>query len=89
MEELVKLLNEELQYEKHGLLEDYIDIHVSSVRKSARCPYCECMSEKAYSKATRTKGFADSGQESKTDIVEPQIFLQECELRLQDLCGAI
>ena len=54
MEELVKLLSEELRYEKHNQRDDYIDIYVRSARKTARCPYCEYMSEKVYSKATRT-----------------------------------
>ena len=54
MEELVKLLNEELLYEKHELRNDYIDIHVSSARKTVRYPYCESMSGKVYSKAKRT-----------------------------------
>lgn len=54
MEELMKLLDNELHYEKQELQDGYILIYISSERKIAHCPYCGSASEKVHSKTTRT-----------------------------------
>jgi len=54
MEELIKQLDENLQYDGFELQGERIEIRVSSVRKKVICPYCGQMSEQVHSLMKRT-----------------------------------
>jgi transposase len=49
MEELVKLIDENLEYEGHETSEEYIVIRVKSVRTEIACPFCGEVSGKVHS----------------------------------------
>ena len=48
MEEIVKLLDENLEYVKHEVSGDRITIWVKSAKKEVSCPYCEKTLTKVY-----------------------------------------
>ena len=48
MEELIKLLDEKLEYKSHEIEENDICIYVKSSSKEATCPYCREKSSKVY-----------------------------------------
>ena len=48
MDELIKLLDPELDYIEHELLDDTIIIRVASNRKELLCPYCGYSSSKRH-----------------------------------------
>ena len=54
MEELIRLLDEQLQYDGHEINGNEIDIRVSSKNTEAVCPYCGALSKKVHSHANRT-----------------------------------
>jgi len=54
MDELIKLLDENLEYIDHEIKGDTIYIQVVSCRKKAVCPYCGQSSDKVHSKYIRT-----------------------------------
>jgi transposase len=49
MEEMVKLLSEELQYIGHEVGEAGMELYVESSREQARCPYCGAVTNKVHS----------------------------------------
>ncbi|WP_132983273.1 hypothetical protein [Tissierella praeacuta] len=49
MKELIKLLDENLEYVDYSILNDNIYINVRSVREYAICPYCNTHSTKVHS----------------------------------------
>ena len=49
MEEMVKLLSEELQYISHKVSDTGIELYVESTSEQARCPYCGTVSSKVHS----------------------------------------
>jgi transposase len=49
MDELIKLLDENLEYESHETIENTIYIYVKSTRKIVNCPYCKQSSQKVHS----------------------------------------
>ena len=68
MEELIKLLDENLEYVDHSILNDAIYINVRSVREYAICPYCNTPSTKVHSHYKRS--FQDLPiQDKKTVII--------------------
>ena len=69
MEEIVKLLDENLEYVKHEVSGDRITIWVKSAKKEVICPYCGKPSKKVHSRYERS--FQDLPiQGKKTTIVE-------------------
>lgn len=54
MDELIKLLDENLEYVSHELIGDTIFIKVVSNRKEVICPYCRKHSSKAHSHYERS-----------------------------------
>lgn len=49
MEELVKMIDDVLEYEKHEMKSDRIIIHVKSIRSEVECPFCGEKSSKVHS----------------------------------------
>jgi len=54
MEELIKLLDENIAYEGHEIEGEDIFIHVGSTREIVNCPYCGQPSGKIHSRQVRT-----------------------------------
>ena len=54
MDELIKLLDKNLQYVDHEILDDTIHIHIISTRKEVVCPYCQKPSSKIHSHYERS-----------------------------------
>lgn len=54
MDELIKLLDENLEYVKHELINDTINIYVISNRKDVVCPFCGQISTKVHSRYMRS-----------------------------------
>lgn len=54
MEEIVKLLDENLEYVKHEVSGDRITIWVKSTKKEVTCPYCGKPSKKVHSRYERS-----------------------------------
>ena len=53
MEELVKLLDESLEYIEHEIFDGIIYIQVASIHESAFCPYCGTESHRIHSRYER------------------------------------
>jgi transposase len=49
MDELIKLLSENLEYVSHEIINDTIYIRVKSIREILVCPYCNGTSDKVHS----------------------------------------
>ena len=49
MDEIIKLLDENLDYESHKIIDDTIFINVISNREEVICPYCGKPSSKVHS----------------------------------------
>ena len=54
MDELIKLLDENLEYVTHEIIDDVIVLHIISLRDKAECPYCGCISSRVHSKYPRS-----------------------------------
>lgn len=54
MDEIIKLLDENLDYESHKIIDDTIFINVISNREEVICPYCGKSSSKVHSHYKRT-----------------------------------
>lgn len=54
MNNLIKLLDKNLEYIEHNIVEDTIRIYVKSINKYPCCPYCGAASNKVHSKYKRT-----------------------------------
>ena len=49
MRELIKLLDEDLEYISHEITDECVQIRVESKRKEVQCPFCGKMSDKVHS----------------------------------------
>jgi transposase len=67
MEEIVKLLDENLEYVKHEVSGDRITIWVKSTKNEVICPYCGKPSKKVHSRYERS--FQDLPIQGKKTIV--------------------
>jgi len=67
MDEIIKLLNENLDYLSHEIKDDCYYIKVASNRKETRCPFCGAVSEKTHSTYERT--FQDLPIQGKKVII--------------------
>lgn len=54
MTNIIKFLDNNLEYLTHEIIEDIIYITVVSNRTSVKCPYCSTESKKLYSYYTRS-----------------------------------
>jgi transposase len=54
MEDIIKLLDENLEYMDHQIFDDYIVILVTSNREEATCPFCGKISSRVHSTYERT-----------------------------------
>lgn len=67
MDDFIKLLDKNIEYVSHKIIDDNCYISVSSNRKEVRCPYCGQMSTKVHSKYERT--FQDLPIQGKKVII--------------------
>lgn len=67
MTELVKILDENLEYLNHRIEDNTIYIYVESINKEAVCPYCGSKSNKIHSRYLRE--FQDSPISSNKTII--------------------
>lgn len=67
MDEFIKLLDENLEYAKHKIIDDTIYIHVNSNRTKITCSYCGTASERCHSKYE--KQFQDLPIQGKKSIL--------------------
>jgi len=67
MDEFIKLLNEELEYVSHEIIDDTIFIRVVSIRKEVVCPFCGQSSSKTHSHYDRS--FQDLPMQNKKVII--------------------
>ena len=67
MDELIKLLNENLEYISHEIIDDTIYITVTSTTTEWICPHCECVSSRVHSRYERC--FQDLPIQGKKVIV--------------------
>lgn len=73
--ELIQLLDPNLVYECHELTDNRLNIHVSSIRTQARCPYCGTPSPKVHS--VYPKSFQDlpiQGKKVMIHLVNRKFF---------------
>ncbi len=54
LDALIKLLDENLEYISHEIIEDTIYIHIKSNKIEACCPDCNTPSERIHSRYTRS-----------------------------------
>lgn len=54
MDEFIKLLDENLEYVRHELIDNIIYIYVVSIRAEVICPYCGQTSSKVHSRYERS-----------------------------------
>ena len=54
MNDIIKLIDDDLKYDKHEIDTDTLYIYVSSSRTEFTCPYCGNKSNKVHSKYTKT-----------------------------------
>jgi transposase len=75
MEELIKLLDEELQYVAHEISGDEVHIQVSSCRETPECPYCGYASNQIHSRRQRTlKDLPIQGKKVKLLLEQRKYF---------------
>lgn len=67
MDEIVKLLDDNLEYIKHKIIDDTMYIHVQSCNDEPKCPYCHQASIKIHSTYIRT--FQDLPIQGKKVII--------------------
>lgn len=67
MDDFIKLLDKNLEYEKHEIIGDTIYIYVHSTLEALECPYCGVMSSRCHSKYTRS--FQDLPMQGKKTII--------------------
>lgn len=53
MDELIKLLHEDLEYISHEIIKDTIYITVTSIKTELICPHCGCPSSRVHSRYER------------------------------------
>ena len=75
MDELIKLLDENLDYVKSKIEGDELFINVVSVRKYSICPNCGCQSNKIHSRKMRTlKDLPIQGKKVKILLEQKKYF---------------
>ena len=75
MDELIKLLDKNLEYDGHELQDECVVIHVSSTRVDAICPYCGMASRQVHSCMTRTlKDLPIQGKKVKILLRQKKYF---------------
>jgi len=83
MEELIKMLDENLQYIEHEIHDKEIFIYIKSLRREARCPYCGCISNSIHSrnKQRTLKDLPIQGKKVKLKLETMKYFCKnpECE----------
>lgn len=67
MDDFIKLLDKNLEYEKHEMIEDTVYIDVRSTRIAVECPYCGSLTSRCHSKYSRS--FQDLPIQGKKTIV--------------------
>ena len=84
MEELIKLLDESLEYIEHEIKDNEIHIRVKSKKREATCPYCGYLSTSVHSKnKNRTlKDLPIQGKKVKLILETNKYFCKnpECDL---------
>lgn len=84
MDEIVRMLCDELLYLKHEIENDSIVLSVSSKNKSSKCPYCSHISNKVHSRYTRKlQDLPIQGKKVKLHINRKKYFCvnKECSKR--------
>lgn len=75
MEELMKLLDKNLEYERHEINGKELHIYVRSTRCRALCSYCGNESEKVHSRKERTlKDLPMQGKKVKIKLEQKKYF---------------
>jgi len=75
MEELIRLLDNDLQYEGYDIQGDDLFLHISSSRKEANCPYCKQPSGQVHSRKRRTlKDLPIQGKKVKLLLDQRKFF---------------
>ncbi|WP_181870591.1 transposase family protein [Hafnia paralvei] len=80
MDEFIKLLDKNLEYLKHKIIDDTIYIYIASTRKEVSCPFCGHISSKAHS--TYERSFQDlpmQGKKVKIIIKNRKMFCNNPE----------
>ena len=75
MDEFIKLLDNELKYLTHQIIDDTVYIHIASTRGEVKCPFCGHMSSQTHS--TYEKSFHDlpiQGKKVKIIINNRKMF---------------
>ncbi|HZK27572.1 MAG: transposase family protein [Candidatus Syntrophopropionicum ammoniitolerans] len=67
MDQFIKLLDADLEYINHKIINDTVYINVISRKKEAQCPFCENMSSRVHS--TYERSFQDLPMQGKKVIV--------------------
>jgi len=82
MEDIVKLLDENLEYVKHEVSGDRITIWVKSAKKEVICPYCRKLSKKVHSRYERS--FQDlpiQGKKTTIVVIRRKMFCENKECK--------
>jgi len=75
MEELIRLLDENLRYDGYEIQEDELFIYASSLRETALCPYCGQASNQIHSHNVRTlKDLPMQGKKVKILLDQKKYF---------------
>jgi transposase len=75
MEELIKILDENLQYTGCAIKGSELQIRVNSAREKARCPQCEQISHQVHSRKIRTlKDLPIQGKKVKILLEQKKYF---------------
>ena len=80
MEEIVKMIDRNLEYERHETEADRVKIYVKSVQKEIRCPFCGEISGKVHSIYERK--FQDlpiGGKKAEIVIANRKYFCRNAE----------
>lgn len=75
MDEFIKLLDKDLKYLTHEIVDDTIYIHIESIRNEVQCPFCGHMSSQVHS--TYERSFYDlpiQGKKVKIIIKNRKMF---------------
>jgi len=82
MEELLKMLDENLKYLKHEIVEDAFVIYAESVKDNAICPYCGELSDKVHSQYQRKmQDLPIQGKKSRIILFNKKYFCLNKECR--------
>lgn len=80
MRDMIKLLDKNLKYERHEIIDDEIHIWVKSKRKVLECPYCGKKSKKTHSTYRRTiQDLPISGKKVYIEITSRKMFCRNAD----------